>query len=231
MGVVLRHAVLAAIICAGLAGCSDPLAQLDRITDIDLAEDGTAATALPSNAELNRSGILAPILSPLPQNDISVDARYRDVMPFGVVGRACDARGKPLGRQIEKSGPGGYALYDSDPGNTAPHTFYLTGFSDGCPRQFTAAVALLGAPSMHEQLRYGLPGETHPFSSTDKAYEQVKARVCGARRGKPCGSAMRRLERSTVFVSAYERYGAVPRWADMLIHDGAVLAKAIKTAP
>jgi hypothetical protein len=207
------------------------LDQLDRISDIELAEDAVGAAALPTPEELNRESILAPIFSPAPRADISVDARYGDLMPFGVVGRVCDARNKPLGRRIEKSGPGGYALFDSDPGSTVPHTFYLTGFSDGCPRQFTAAVALLGAPSMHEQLRYGLPGEIHPYSSTDKAYETVKARVCGARRGKPCGAAIKRLERSTVFVSAYERYGAAPRWTDMLVHDGAVLAKAVKTAP
>ena len=105
----------------------------------------------------------------------------------------------------------------------------MTGFSDGCPRQVTAALAIFGAPSMHEQLRYGLPSDEYPYSDTDKAYEGIKARMCGKPKGKPCGSRIKSVERNTVFISTYERFGDTARWSDMLVHNGAVLAKTIKS--
>lgn len=157
------------------------------------------------------------------------DVSYGTRLPFGQVARVCEARLKPMGRRIEKAGKGkGFVLYDSAPESTAPRTFYVTGFGDGCPRQFTAALALFGAPSMHEQLRYGSPSEQYPYSATDKAYEKVKARVCGSARRKPCGSKIKSLERNTVFISTYERFSDNGRWADILLHSGAVMASAIK---
>lgn len=152
------------------------------------------------------------------------------ILPFGEVGRVCEARSKPLGSKIETSGGRGqtYKLYDSAPGATTPRTFYITGFSDNCPRQFTAALALFGAPAMHEQLRYGRPATTYPYSSTDKAYEKIKSRVCGVGPRTPCGAKIERLERDTVFVSTYERFTDNGRWADLLVHDGQVVATAMK---
>lgn len=152
-------------------------------------------------------------------------------LPYGIVARACDIPRRQLGREVAKypeSNPV-YRLFDSDPGNTAPHTFFLTGFPDGCARQFTGALALFGSPAMHEQLRYGAPAKSLPYSDTDKAYEKIKRTVCGVGRNKPCGSRVSRLERDTAFISVYEHFGDSPRWATILVHDGRVVARDVKS--
>lgn len=160
-------------------------------------------------------------------DDVSQDVPYGALMPFGSVGRVCDARSRNKGRKIDRS-DAGYTLHDSAPRSTGPRTFYITGFADGCPRQFTAALAMFGAPAMHEQLRYGRPSDDYPYSATDRAYEQVKSAICGVGRRKPCGNRIRALERNTVFISTYERFTNNGRWADILVHDGAVLAASLK---
>ena len=151
-------------------------------------------------------------------------------LPYGVLARVCDLSPRDMGKRVARHPErgGGYALYDSAPGRSAPHSFFVTGFDDGCARQFTAAVAMFGAPQMHEMLRYGLPARVQPYSETDAAYEKIKSRVCGVGRGKPCGRAMSRLARNTVFVSVYERFGSNPRWKTVLLHDGQVVASDIR---
>ena len=160
----------------------------------------------------------------------SPDVPYGTVLPFGEVGRVCEARSQPLGAKIETSDGRGqtYRLYDSVPGSTSPRTFYVTGFADKCPRQFTAALALFGAPELHEQLRYGRAATTYPYSATDKAYEKIKSQVCGVGPRIPCGPKIEKLARDTVFISTYERFTDNGRWADLLVHDGAVVAASLK---
>lgn len=160
-----------------------------------------------------------------------LDVPVGAVLPYGSVARVCDATPRNMGRKIDKAPArgSGFTLYDSEPQSTGARTFYVTGFADGCARQFTAALAMFGAPSMHEQLRYGRPAEDYPYSDTDEAYEKVKRQICRVGKRKPCGSAIRRLERDTVFVSTYENFGNNARWADILLHDGQVMAAAIKT--
>ena len=151
-------------------------------------------------------------------------------LPLGQLARACGVSGRALGRQVAaypENRPR-YRLYDSAPGTAAAHSFYVTGFDDGCARRFTAALAVFGPPAMHEQLRYGLPATVQPYSTTDRAYETVKSRVCGVARKKPCGGRIGRLEKDTVFLSIYERYGTASRWANLLLHDGAVMAQDVK---
>jgi hypothetical protein len=178
-----------------------------------------------------RRGLFGSAAATVPRNGPDArDVEYGTVLPYGEVARVCSARGRPMGRKIDKAPARGrgYALFDSDPNSAAPRTFYVTGFNDGCPRQFTAALALMGAPTLHEQLRYGLPSAEYPYSTTDKAYEKVKSSVCRVGKRKPCGAKIGELEKNTVFISTYERFGNNARWADILIHDGAVLAAAIK---
>mmetsp|Transcript_23459 Transcript_23459/g.41228 ORF Transcript_23459/g.41228 Transcript_23459/m.41228 type:complete len:367 (-) Transcript_23459:45-1145(-) len=165
------------------------------------------------------------------QGPDALDVPLGTMLPFGEVARVCDARGQKLGKLVEQAARKGanYKLYDTAPDSAAPRIFYVTGFSDHCPRQFTAALALFGAPQMHEQLRYGLPAEEYPYSTTDKAYEKVKSQVCRVGRAKPCGTRISRLDQTTVFVSAYENFTENARWADILLHEGAVLAAALKT--
>lgn len=152
-------------------------------------------------------------------------------LPYGTLARVCTLSNRQLGKRVERypENRGTYTLYDSQPGNTAAHTFYLTGFDDGCARQFTAAMAIFGAPQTHEQLRYGLPSQVQPDSTTDAAYESLKSRICGVGRGKPCGSAMSRLARNTVFVSVYETFGSNTQWKTILLHDGEVVETDIRS--
>ena len=160
------------------------------------------------------------------------DVTFGTILPYGEVARVCDAKGQSsLGRRLDKapSSGRGYSLFDSAPDSTGPRTFYVTGFKDRCPRQFTAALALFGSPEVHEQLRYGRPSKLYPYSTTDKAYEKVKSSVCKVGKSKPCGANLKTLERNTVFVSTYEKFSDNARWADILLHDGVVAAAAIKT--
>lgn len=152
------------------------------------------------------------------------------LLPYGQVARICGlpkrAFGKKVAQYPEKRAK--HRIYDSDPGNTAPHSFFITGFEDGCARQFTASMAMFGSVSMHEQLRYGLPAEVQPYSDTDRAYEKLKSRVCRVPRNKPCGARVKQLEGNTVFVSIYERFGSNSRWNNLLLHDGEVFAQDSK---
>lgn len=149
-------------------------------------------------------------------------------LPYGEVGRVCGAKKTQLGSEVAKypERKPQYRLYDSDPGNIASHAFYVTGFPDGCARIFSAALALFGSPVMHERLRYGLPDEIQPYSATDRAYEQVKSRICKVSRKKPCGDKIGLLEENTVFLSVYENFQDNARWSNMLLHQGQVMAFA-----
>lgn len=151
---------------------------------------------------------------------------FGTALPPGLVARVCDLPGGRLGKQVEKfpARGRGYKLIDSNPGSTKTRPFYVTGFDDNCARTFTAALALFGSPTMHEQLRYGLPSKVQPYSTTDKAYEGIKRSVCGVGRKKACGSKIKTLEKNTVFVSIYDRIGSNAQWSNILIHDGWVLA-------
>lgn len=180
-----------------------------------------------------RKGFLSRILpekTPPRSGPDAMDVPYGTKLPYGVIARVCEARLKPMGRKIERASARGYALFDSDPDSGAPRTYYITGFADGCPRQLTAANVLLGAPSFYEQLRYGPVGADLPKGATDAAYEKIKSQVCGVRQGKPCGSKIKALEKTTFFVNSYEWYGENTRWSELLIHDGAVIASALKTS-
>ncbi|MEL6887771.1 MAG: hypothetical protein AAFO86_03595 [Pseudomonadota bacterium] len=168
-----------------------------------------------------------------PQRRKGPDAQDVDVgtvLPFGEIARVCDAKARNMGEIVARAARKGrgYVLYDSAPDSPDARTFYVTGFADNCPRQFTASIALFGEPVLHELLRYGLPARDFPYSATDEAYEKLKARVCNVGRTKPCGARISRLENTTTFVSVYENFGENARWNDILLHDGEVLAAALK---
>lgn len=92
------------------------------------------------------------------------DVTFGTILPYGEVARVCDAKGQSsLGRRLDKapSSGRGYALFDSALDLSGPRTFYVTGFKDRCPRQFTTALAFFGSPEVHEQLRYGRPSKLY----------------------------------------------------------------------
>ena len=213
-----------------VSACDDPIAGVETLADADLVET-TGSRSIVARADtgdlLGTSNVRAA-----PRKAKVPDVAKGELLAFGDIARVCEAKGTKLGKKVESFGRGsqGYVLYDTKPNSTVPRTFYVTGFSDRCPRQFTAALAMFGAPSMHEQLRYGQASKKHPYSETDKAYERIKGRVCGTSRKQPCGSRISQLERNTVFISSYERFTHNGRWSDVLLHRGTVAASAIKTA-
>jgi hypothetical protein len=292
-----------------LSACGDPLAGVDRLSDVDVADTGVAA-ALPDAQEVAREGFIgtAAAQNPAPagrvlqgwirraadpgpaapgspdvdgaqpQGDTATDVGApatpapeapagaqdaatdaaprkqglfgapsspqpqvsrngpdaRDVpfgtlLAFGEIARVCEARGQSLGQRVDSNGQRGFALYDSAPGTGARRTFYVTGFGDECPRQFTAANALFGAPSFYEQIRFGPAGENLPVAATDAAYDTVKSSVCRVAGNTPCGARLDSLDASTAFVSAYEFAEINTEWKEFLVHDGTVVAAAVKS--
>lgn len=295
-----------------LSACSDPLAGVDRLADVDVV-DITSAAALPDAEELTREGFIGTSAAqgdvpaevadaPLPeapraggffkglikraanadpaaaiaadvaqsQDDVTLaaltpeadtpatdatpaqrgggmfgggaakpdrvrvgpdaqDVAFGTVLPFGQIARVCDARGKPLGQKVDSNGRRGFTLYDSNANIRDKRTFYVTGFNDDCPRQFTAANALFGAPSFYEQIRFSPAGENLPYAATDKAYDKVKSATCRAAKNKPCGNKIDTLDGNTVFLSAYEFGEINGEWKEFLVHDGTVLAAAVKS--
>ncbi len=226
------------------AGAAEPLSQ-EAFDAAKAAENDTvgASTELaaiepepqPGPAP-KRGGFFSRLTGTTPATEAprsgidAMEVTYGEVLPYGLVARVCDAKGKSLGRKVENASASGFELYDSNPSATGSRTFYITGFADNCPRQLTASQVLLGAPSLYEQLHYGPGGEFLPVGETDNAYETVKGQVCGVRKGKPCGSRINRLERSTFFVNTYARPSDNTSWSELLIHDGQVIAASVKNA-
>ena len=136
--------------------------------------------------------------------------------------RLCGVDVTRLGQEVEAHRR--YRLYDSAAGTTAPRNWYVSGFDDGCARQFTAALALFGTIETHESLRYGAAAKDLPVTETDLAYKDVKSRVCRVGRDAPCGARADRLDRTSVFLTIYERFGDNARWVNAFLHDGAVAA-------
>ncbi|WP_334061075.1 hypothetical protein [Limimaricola cinnabarinus] len=144
-------------------------------------------------------------------------------LPFGEVAKVCGLSKRALGTPVATEA--GFTLYDTAANSTARRTQYLTGFDDGCARQFTAALALFGDVSVHETTAYGAGVAHGPIAM---AYEEVKRQICGVPKGQPCGAATDRLARNTSFLTAYAAFGASGRHADMLLHDRRVLAMGVE---
>ena len=154
------------------------------------------------------------------------------VLPFGQIGLACGIRGTALGKEVDRfpERGKGYRLYDSNPSTTGPRTHFLTGFKDGCPRQFTASLALLGSPVLHEQLlSVGSSGAQHS-TAADTAFQKIRAQVCRTGQGKACPEKrIDELEKSMAFVTTYERFGGNANWTEILLHNGAITANSVHT--
>ncbi|SHL16946.1 hypothetical protein SAMN05444414_106153 [Roseovarius marisflavi] len=152
------------------------------------------------------------------------------VLPYGQAARICGLAPRDMGKRVQQYPEKRpvYALYDSDPRDAGPHSFYITGFDDGCAQQFTASLVMFGSVGLHEQLRYGLPAKVQPYSDTDKAYETIKSKVCRVGRKTPCGASLSRLERNTVFITIYKNFGGNTEWSEMLLHDRKMIALSHK---
>ena len=196
-------------------------------------DESNALSETPPIETGKRTGFLARLLGGSNADDAPEEpgavseVAFGAVLPYGEVKRICGVRKGQMGKvvaQYPERRPI-HKVYDSDPGNTGPHTFYVTGFDDGCARQFTASLAMFGSVEMHERLRYGLPAKVQPYSATDDAYESIKSRVCRVPRKTPCGARVGRLSDDTVFLSIYERFGDNSEWKNLLLHAGEMVAK------
>ncbi len=161
----------------------------------------------------------------------STDVEPGTVMPFGQIARVCGVSQSNLGRLV--GGGAGFRVYDTIPQTTSRRPFYITGFADNCARTFTGAVVVPGDIQTHEFVRYQASNERIEYSTADNAYEALKASVCRVGRGQPCGERTARLSQNTHFITVYDFFGgtfsAVPtQWAQILVHDGEVLAMSLK---
>lgn len=141
-------------------------------------------------------------------------------LPFGEVAEVCGLSNRALGKAVAQES--GFTLHDTAPRSTGPRTQYITGFDDGCARQFTAALALFGEVATLETTAYAA-GISH--SPVQPGYEAIKAELCGVAAGQPCGSG---LARNTTILTAYAAFGASGRHADMLLHDGRLMARGVE---
>lgn len=149
-----------------------------------------------------------------------------DVLPYGEVAQACGVKQSTLGSPIAQfpESPAKYKIYDTNPSASGLRTIYVTGFADGCPRQFTASLVVFGSPETYEEIRYGPASKTVPITGIDQAYEQLKAEVCNVPAGTPCGASMTKMSKEAVFLTVYKNFGGSQGWMDMLIHGGKVIA-------
>ena len=146
-------------------------------------------------------------------------------LAYGDIATVCGVSARDLGSRIGSEA--GFTLHDTAPG-AAPRTFYLTGFGDRCARQFTGNLVLFGSAQMHETIRYSSGTRDIGYTETDRAYEEIKARICGVGPGEPCGARLDRLQRRLTFVTVYPRFGSSPQWTEILLFDGEVVAMAAK---
>jgi hypothetical protein len=144
------------------------------------------------------------------------------LLPYGQIGRACNVPRRDLGQRVDQII--GYNIHDTIPNTTEPRTFYITGFADNCPRQFTGALVMVGDVGTHEIVRYASHNDGLAYSATDNAYEEIKSRFCRVPRGEPCGDRLEALGEITTFITVYNRFGGAQEWVEILIHDGRVVA-------
>ena len=148
-------------------------------------------------------------------------------LPFGQVAEACDVKRRDLGKQVAQAN--GYKLFDTAPESATPRAQYLTGFKDGCPRQFTAALALFGSAQVHEAKRYARSNKT-PYSELDLAFERIKNRICGTGTGEYCPrNKAEKLDRDTAFVTVYRGFGDSGLWLEIFLHKGKLVSFQTRT--
>ncbi len=234
--------------CVMLAACTgtqttapNTLSDLERLSEVTLPEGATqddavaAALALAATPAAPEGGLLGGLFgsggllggTTTAQTVVRTgpDARvipYGESVAYGEIATVCDVPSGSMGTEV--ANVSGYKIYDTIPNATAMRPHFITGFDDGCARQFTAALSLTGDVGTHEVVRYLPTNQNVPYSGTDNAYEAIKASFCRVSHGKPCGAKLDRMAANTTFVTAYETFGANPRWVEILLHDGEVKA-------
>lgn len=223
--------------------------EIDRLSDVALAENAPTTIGLAATPQEIEQGFLGQVFNGTLGDDqptapatggflglfapsgaarvnrTGPDAQvipYGESVAYGAISTVCDVPNGSLGTLV--ANVGGFKIYDTIPNATALRPHFITGFDDGCARQFSAALSLTGDVGTHEIVRYMPSNASRPYSGTDTAYEAIKASFCRARHGAPCGNKIDALSNKTTFITAYERFGADARWVEILLHDGAVTA-------
>ncbi|MEJ6399094.1 hypothetical protein [Yoonia sp. 208BN28-4] len=205
-----------------LADATGENPDADDVAEVVEAAGGAAETS--TLGSLFGFGRTAGAATPSPDGPDRQVVPFGTRLPFGEIATVCDAPSN-LGTRI--ASVSGYDVFDSIPNSTAPRPHYIRGFGDGCVRQFTAALSLMGDVGTHEVVRYN-PANRQPYSETDNAYEAIKASFCRVSHGSPCGGRLDSLAANTTFLSVYERFGTNGKWFEILLHGGQVAAIAIE---
>ncbi|WP_342076801.1 hypothetical protein [Yoonia sp. SS1-5] len=190
-----------------LIGCGDPFSDLDLIGDVE----GGGPASLGFIGTQNR--------------EVDVEVTADQVVPYGRIARNCTVSRRDMGKSVTDAS--GYTIYDTAPNSTGLRTHFITGFRDGCARQFSGALVITGDVGTHEMVRYADVGLKQPYTITDEAYEVIKGSFCRVARLQPCGRRIDRLAKTTAFVTVYESFGNNANWSDVLLHRGEVVAKDV----
>lgn len=215
---------------AAAAEAADPAIQQAALTPDDSTAEKPKRKGLFARRDKPEKTPVRAARAPQPGDPDYQTVAIGTRLPYGEMARLCGVPTRSLGSkagQYPEKGKG-FTLYDSNAGSTAARTFYVTGFKDGCARQFTAALVLFASPDSYETIRFGPAGKSQPRAKTDAAYDVLKSRVCRVEKGEPCGRKIVKLEKNTAFLTVYERFGSNARWKNILLHDGEVLASDIK---
>lgn len=184
----------------------------------------SAGPAMGEAPRRQRSGLFGPRRAKTSQFTQAVPSV---MLPFGQIGLACGVRGRALGKEVDRfpEHGRGYRLFDTKPATTGPRTHYITGFKDGCARQFTASLALLDSPVLHEQLLEVGSSQSQHSTNADRAFQKIRSKVCRIGKGKACPEKrVDEMEKTMAFVTTYERFGGNASWNEILLHNGVVAA-------
>lgn len=199
----------------------------------DLAQD-PPASARPQGGLRGFFAARAPTRAPTnaAAGALSEPAAPGQTLQFGEVAEVCDLPRREMGTEVDTYPSDGrtmYRLYDTDPSSTGLRTQYIVGLKRGCALQVTASLVLFGSPAAHEIHRFGAAMKDVPYSDTDKAYEQIKARICNVGHGQPCkGSGVDRMGRKVAFVSVYRQFGQPTGWLELMLADGRLVSKNMR---
>jgi len=186
-------------------------------------DDGAEAVPAAAAADDPGGGLFS---GPRRTGPDAADVSPGTVLPFGEIARVCDVAPARRGTMI--ANVSGYQIFDTIPNSNAARPFYISGFRDRCARTFTGVMALAGDVGTHEVIRYQPSNNRIAYNETDEEYERIKARICSAPRGQPCGRRLDALARTTHFVTVYDRFGGSERWVEILLHSGEVAAIGFK---
>ena len=148
----------------------------------NVACSGAFSTGMPAmNGPLSRPPVTGPERAGCPADRLwHTAALWRG----GAALRRARAAIGQAGRWLSRAQRAVTSCMTAPPARPARRSYYLTGFKDGCARQFTAALVLFGSPESYEQIHYGPAGKSQPKAETDAAYEQVKSRDVPRRQGQ-----------------------------------------------